>query len=280
VSLRGELARTAVAAVAVHLASCTVGLAAPVVRVVEQETILLGLRSPGAALVGAPPDGVVRLALAPGASTEAELSVRWPGADRTSLVRIRAQARPPVETGGQLVRLEAAVERPDGSKSRSSREIGFEEATTALFEVDRTGGAGLTLVVEAEIERERTLAVRSTVGAAVVFHLEVRRLEATGEVELETNRLSTFVGEPVTYSFRLGDTVEAESLRVELTPLGLYGDLIQVEIDVDGKLRDGTGVRLVNRHERWLGSRGESTSVDVSAGDPPTGFRFVVAPEF
>ena len=112
------------------------------------------------------------------------------------------------------------------------------------------------------------------------FLLEVVRVAGDRSTSLETNRLSTFVGQEVAYSFRLGETGQAEALEVRVTPLGIYGTLIQVQAEVSGSIpRDGA-LEVVSRSERWMISRGRSSALDVTKGDPSTGFRFVVTPQF
>jgi hypothetical protein len=257
-----------------------IALAAPPVKVVDQERAILTIHAPGVAGAAGSQPPAARITVPWAGTGQAELRLRWPSAEDSTTVRIDATSRPAPAAGAHVVRLEARVERPDGTSSRSAREIRVDAETTALFEVDRVGDRALTLVVAAEVERERSIAVGATVGAAVVFHLGVQGVQDGTTFPLESNRLSTFVGEPVSYSFQLGEAADGESLRVQLTPLGVHGDVIQVEIVVDGKLRDGPGLRLLSRREQWLGSRGESTHLDVVTGEPPAGFRFVVAPEF
>ena len=85
---------------------------------------------------------------------------------------------------------------------------------------------------DAILTRETSLAARPTAGVPVLLMLEIQRVVEGRSIPLETNRLSTFVGEPVSYAFRLGQESESASVRVQLTPLALYGDVAQVEMEI------------------------------------------------
>jgi hypothetical protein len=195
-------------------------------------------------------------------------------------VSLIAIPRPPRSAGQQEIRLEAEVRLPGGELHRAARDLVFSESTTALFEVARSGERSLTLVVEAREVLETVLSSRPEVGVPVVLALEVEWIEQGRSSSLESNRLSTFVGEEVSYSFRLGETGEAEALDVRLLPLGIFGDLIQVRAEVTGSVPREDRLELVSRSEQWMISRGRSSTLDLSAGEPPTGFRFVVTPQF
>jgi hypothetical protein len=98
---------------------------------------------------------------------------------------------------------------------------------------------------------------------------------------LETNRLSTFVGEPVSYSFRLGSPGQAESAQLTLTPQQILGDVVRVEVDVTATLPGAQEEPLlVSRTEQWVTSRGASSTISLATGEPPSGYRFVVTPRF
>jgi hypothetical protein len=118
------------------------------------------------------------------------------------------------------------------------------------------------------------------VGDPVRFLLDVQWLEDGHGASLETNQLSTFVGQQVTYSFDLGQTDVAQAIHIGLKPLRVYNDIVQIEMEIAGKLPEGDGMKLISRTEQWLSSRGQVSTVDVVAGDPPKGFRFVVTAQF
>jgi hypothetical protein len=89
------------------------------------------------------------------------------------------------------------------------------------------------------------------------------------------------VGQSVGYEFRLGATGEAESASVRLLPVRLLGDTLRIEVELTGTVPDGDGALVaVSRTEQWLSTRGTTTSLPLAAGDPVTGFRFLVTPQF
>jgi len=251
----------------------------PRVRVDEQESLLLRVRSLAAAAVDAPEGGFV---LRPEGHRAGRLdfAVLWPDPARACLVSLVATRLAPRPGSPSVVRLEGRVDFPDGSRREAARELEFEGRTTALFEIARVDGRALTLVVEAESVLETVIAARPRIGPHVVLHLGVEWVGEGRAALLETNRLSTFVGEPVSYSFRLGDVPEAESIEVRLTPLALFGDVIELRAEVSGSVQRFAGTELIARREQWLISRGQSAALDTSAGEPATGFRFVVTPSF
>ena len=71
-----------------------------------------------------------------------------------------------------------------------------------------------------------------------------------------------------------------ESLRVVLTPMRIDGDLAEVDIEVSGSLPGAGRPLLLSRRERIVTSRRATSSVDVTAGDPPAGYRFRITPDF
>ena len=261
-------------------ALCLPVAADPRLRLVETEKIVLEVR-PLTASFAVEPQGGGRLELGPtDPLSSVELALRWPGERKTTRVALTAQRRPPRAGVEHLVRLDAEVRLADGREVRATREVAIQQATTVLFELYREYGRALTLAVDGRVVREESLAVRPTAGPAVQLVLEVERVWDGRTAPLETNRLSTFVGEPVTYSFRLGEEQELESVRVRLTPLKLFGDVAQMEMEVSGALPDGETTRRIERTEQWLASRDTTSSVTVEAGEPPRGYRFLVTARF
>jgi hypothetical protein len=216
----------------------------------------------------------------PERGAETTLELHWPSPGEVTRVRLAIAPRPATAGAPHVLAFEAAVELPDGGRIRSQREVRFEDSTTALYDVCRVGERVLTLALVAEWSRESTLSAKRSVGAPVQLHLEVQRLAGGEAISLETNRLNTFVGEPVTYSFRLGEPGVADALRVRLLPTGVFGDLARIEIEVSGTLPDGASVALLSRSEAWMTSRGATSALSVATGEPPTGFRFLVTPYF
>jgi hypothetical protein len=251
----------------------------PRVHLVEQDLVLLTVvpmnvdPAPGSAPLPGPVELEDR-------GTLLEYRLQWPGPGQASTVELRVTPRPPRSGARHLLLLESRVELPDGSRVRSSREMVFSESDTSLFEVHRLGERALVLAIQAKQERDTRLTVRRETGAPIQFQLEIERLEGDLSESLETNRLNTFVGDPVGYGFQIGSLGEGESLRVRLTPTRLYGDLAQIEIDVSGMLFDGEQTAMISRTEDWMTTRGTTSSLEVAVGQPPRGYRFRVTPWF
>jgi len=277
-SRRCRSARTWVPLVAM-LAAGSPAVSMPSVQLVERDQVILTVRP-------------MKVSLAPGsepAVREVELVDRgvelryefaWPDPGDLTVVLFRAAPRPPRSGVKHVLLLEAEVTLPDGRTSLAQRELIFDEEYTSLFDVHREGNRSLILAVHAVHHRETTLAIRREVGEPMQFQLEIQRVEGDISVPLESNRMNTFVGETVSYSFQLGESGEGESLTVNLTPQRLYGDLARISVEVSGMLSDGEKISMISRREDWLTTRGSTSSLSVATGDPPVGFRFLVTPWF
>jgi hypothetical protein len=254
--------------------------AEPAIHLVEQERILLEIRLMTAETIEDAAGGFV---LEVGDSSPAELDLRvlWPDPGVPRRLKLRAERA--LTAAGHVVRLESELQRPDGTvTARAKRDIAFfSDTTTALFEVARAGDRVLTLAIAGELTRQTTYTALPVVGAPVQFELDIEWVEQGVAVTLETNYLSTFVGQSVSYAFRLGEVGEAESASVRLLPVRLLGDAVRIEVDVTATLPDPErGVVLVSRQEQWLSTKGTTSTLSLASGEPPTGFRFVVTPRF
>jgi hypothetical protein len=158
--------------------------------------------------------------------------------------------------------------------------VAFQDTETVLFEVHRARETGLTLAVECETYREITAATRPEIGAPVSFDLEVHWVEGDRAVLLETNRLDSFVGDPVSYAFSLDEGGSARSMEVRIVPMRLVGGVLQLEMEVTGTVSSDAAPRLVARKDRWLSSSGAQSSLEVVEGEPKTGYRFSVTPHY
>jgi hypothetical protein len=216
----------------------------------------------------------------PDRAGETEFKVMWPEPDTVTTLKMRGAHGAPTHGRYQELTLEAEVHLPDGSKVRSSRPVQFEERTTTLFEVYRIDDQVLTLVAEIESFVETVVSRHITVGAPVRFHVEIQRVEAGRTVSLETDVLQTFVGEQVSYGFRLGSTPEADAVRLSLRPLRLTGELLEIEVESDGTLPSEDGLVVLARNEKWVASKGVVSTLAFESGEPPTGYRFLVTALF
>jgi hypothetical protein len=118
------------------------------------------------------------------------------------------------------------------------------------------------------------------VGAAVRFHLVVERLDGDRATPVETNDLSSFVGEGVEYSFRRGDGPAAESVRLVLLVRKIVGEVAEIETDVSAKLPGPAAPILMSHQDRIFATRGAVSTITAVNGEPAAGYRFLVTPQF
>lgn len=258
----------------------TAASAGPSIHIVERDRIQLQVRTLTARTVETDARSFL-MDVVDDATAQLDLNVLWP--DPAVPRRLRLTASRDLTSAGQLVSIESTLAAADGSKPiRASREILFtSEATTALFEVARSGERVLTLAIDGELTREQAYSARPVVGPHVAFRLEIQWVERGQTVTLETNHLDTFVGQSVSYEFSLGEAGEAESVRLELMPSRMIGETLQLDVDVSGTL-PGTdeSVSVVGRKEQWLATSNATSSLSLATGEPPTGFVFLVTPRF
>jgi hypothetical protein len=245
------------------------------IRLIERDRVVLKVRP-------LTPEAVEHeLRLAPGGDGLLSLEVRWPDRDSLSRIDLHARERSQPAGQGKTIDLHADVTLPDGAIREASRTLVLEESATELFELLRSAAdRSLTLAIVAEVETELTLPAPGKAGLPVHLRVEVERMEAGKATPLESNQLSTFAGEAVTYSFHIDTGDGSESLRLELLPHSINGDLLQIDLDLSGVLPAADGPMVIARKEHWLGSRGASSSVTLETGEPPTGYRFIVTPRF
>jgi len=181
--------------------------------------------------------------------------------------------------GAHVLHLNAELRPPSGMPARLARTVELAEGSTALLELQRREGRALVLALEVETDRRPVVGIPTGLGPPVVFHLTVERVRGEAAVPLETNALQTFVGEGVEYAFRRGAGPEEEVLRLRLTPVRVGAEIVEIDVELDGKLPGGEGADALRR-DRLLATRGSSTSFDAVAGSPASGYRFRIRPEF
>ncbi len=254
--------------------------AAPKVDLVQQTTVALKVRPLTAALKSEPEGGAFSMELDGGNVVELAFELLWPEAGSTSSIVLRAAETIPRGDAAHAVELRSELTLPGGKLVRSHKQLEFDTAATALFELASRGGRPLILAIEAETSTETVVAGRPTVGRPVLFRLEVQRLEGERTIPLESNLLHTFIGQAVTYSFRLGGDPESDSALVTLEPARLLGEIAEINLEVSGTLPGEEGPVMLAKRERWLASRGAATSLSFTSGEPAAGYRFVVTARF
>ena len=150
----------------------------------------------------------------------------------------------------------------------------------ARIEIHRNETGGLTLAVTVERKVLGYRVASAGTGEPVAFRLEVDVVRSDRVVPVETNHLQTLMGQPVEYSFRRGRGDGLQSVRLELTPVGRVGELLEVAIDISGSLPGSDRRLLLGRNETLFSSRGVTSTVTVTNGTPPTGYRFRITPDF
>jgi len=248
-------------------------------QILSREKVILEIRPLTATPVkgGAEPR---RLDLDPDGRATLELALLWPDAESRCDIRLEARDRSGGPGAPHLVELVTETRLADGTTTRRERRISVSESSTVLFEVARVGDQVLTLGIETEIVTEPFLRGRPVAGAPVQLQLEIQRVEEGRSITLETNRLNTLVGEPVAYSFRLGNSDDAPAVRVQMKPLDLSGQVLKLEVEISGTLPVGETTEVAGRREEWLASRGTTSSFAFVSGEPPTGYRFLITPFF
>jgi hypothetical protein len=220
-------------------------------------------------------DGIVDLdADRPG---RLELDIPWDAAGSARLIVEALRQEGP--EGGHRLHLDAVLRPPAGPPTRLDRTVDLTEGGTGLLELHRRPGKTLVLALEIETDRRAVVGIPSGRGQPVIFHLTVERVAGDAAVPLETNELHTLVGEGVEYAFRRGAGSDEEVLRLRLTPARVGGEVVEVEVEIEGRLPGGEGAATMRR-DRLLATRGSSTSFDAVSGTPASGYRFRIRPEF
>jgi len=231
------------------------------------------LSTPGASVVLS--EGTVDLE--PDRPGRLELDLPWDASGSAGLTLEALRQEAP--EGGHRVQLMAALRPPSAPVLRLDRTVDLTEGATALVELHRRPGRTLVLALEIESDRRPRVGIPSGLGAPVVLNLTLERVSGTESVPLETNALHTLVGEAVEYAFRRGSGETEEQLRLRLTPVRLGAEVVELDVELDGKLPGGQGPSELRR-DRLLATRGSTSSFDVVAGTPPAGYRFRLRPEF
>lgn len=254
-------------------------LAAPRIQVQEQEVPVLEIRPVGLATPVPGQPGSWRIEVDEKGGGGARFGVVWPAPGSEVTIDLRAEQAYASPGRGRKISLEAIVEFPDGRRVRAERPLSFDRPTTVLFEVYRDADRSLTLAVAADVQQRTVYTTRPVPGRPLKLHLEIVRVDAGKTISLETNDLNTLVGESVSYSFDLGGP-DAESVRLTLTPRRIVGEIVEIDAEISGKLPGADELRVMGRKEQWVTSRGTTSTLPFEFGEPPTGYRFLVTPEF
>jgi len=210
------------------------------------------------------------------------------GAGKPLRVTLDAESMTTADEGTMSLKLRASLELPDGRLIQSSRQDRVQQRATILFELYRLEGKPVTLAVEATVGETWRAAGAPTVGQPVRFEVEILFVDGDSEVSVERNQLNTFEGQSVRYELAGRDDPSESSLTLRLTPIRIIGDLVEVRVQLSGKLpsRDADDgahndeLNVVASDENVIVNRGSSTPVDITVGEPPIGYRFRISPQY
>jgi len=252
------------------------GAAASSFDFIQEERVLLEI----APLSGTAAESPLRLEVIPDRGGSLQFDLDWPDPGSTIAIELTGVETVPPGDLERAVRLRAAVTLPDERRIRAERTIAFDRRTTSLFELYRDGGRPLTLAVTCDTTIATVVDQRPTVGARVRLKLEIQRVTRGTAVTVETNRLDTFVGEAVSYAFRLHEEAGNNSVRLQMTPLRVSGEVAEIEVELSAAIPGEQTPELSSRKERWVTSRGVTSTLSLEHGEPPSGYRFLVTPDF
>jgi hypothetical protein len=217
------------------------------------------------------------LEIPPGRTASLVIPLPWPDPGSRGKLRLEAHGGP---VGGDLEFVLESEWSPAAARpARAVRKVTVEDGGTRLVEVFARDRLHLTLAVRAEHVRKPVVSPPRP-GRSVRFRLGVERLVEGATQPLESNDLDTLVGESVSYSFRRGEGDTLETLRLRLRPTRIMGEIVEVEVTFEGSLHSLGSPLYLNRREKLLTSRDAPTMFDAASGDPPTGYRFRITPEF
>jgi hypothetical protein len=199
----------------------------------------------------------------------------WDGVGEVR-VELTGRAEASGSEGARRVRLQAVLTLPDGRRIQASRETVVKDRATLLFELFRQDDRPFTLAITAEISQSWEVTQTVSVGLPVRFEIEVFHVEGNAQTSLERNMLHTFENQTVRYEFKRGPELTDEALTLSLTPVRLIGDLVEINVNIEGRLPGDDGVTVIARDESLVVNRGAISPIEVTTGEPPAGYRFRV----
>jgi hypothetical protein len=213
--------------------------------------------------------------------TTAKLRLPWDAKGGTAALVLDASGRPGDEHTPHRIKLHSAL-TTGGHRFVSNRDLTIPEAGSQLVDIYEDEDRRVVLVVRAESGTRPVAEIKNAVvpGEPVRLSVEIERMEGDRFVPLETNHLNTFVGLSVEYSFRRGAGDGAESVILRMRPVHIAGNVAELAVEVTGSLPGDPDRLLLSRRETLVSSRGTMSSLIVSSGEPPAGYRFRITPEF
>jgi hypothetical protein len=208
------------------------------------------------------------------------LEVAWPESDRPSRIDLHFTGSPADDGQAHAIRVQSSVTLPEGDPVVVDRQAVLEEGSLRFVEIYASGDRHLTLALRVEPVLRPVVLQPSGKDLPVEFRLEVSRVMEQGVVALETDTLRTFIGQRVSYSFRRGEGDDLEEVRLDLTPLGIRGDLLQLRFELQGEIRTSASPLFLSRTETVFTGRSTINDFQATSGEPALGYQFSVTPVF
>lgn len=224
--------------------------------------------------------GKVEIEFVPGSSGAAELRLTWPVSEPQARLRVEVSGTPGDDEDDLHLRLACTLRFAGSRPVVTRRDLWVREASTSLIDVFTRDRERLVLSLRAEKRLEPTVKLLPNVGAPVQFRLVTEYVRGEQATQLQSNEIYSLVGEPVEYSLDLGEADTPQSVRLILTPLRITGDIVELRVEISGTLPGDEAPLVIQRSQTLVTSRGATSSVAVTAGNPPAGYRFRITPEF
>jgi hypothetical protein len=216
----------------------------------------------------------------PAGPVSLDLKVPWGAGGASVAVRLVVTLGSVDPDGGVTLRCASTATTAGGPPERAARDLRLADEGTGLFEVFGEGDRRLLLTLQGERVERPVVRGAPAPGEPVKFTIAVEGIAGERSEILQTNEVRSFVGQSVEYSFQLGPADGRESIRLVLLPVSITGDLITIQVDISGVLPSPDGPAMLSRTERIVASRGTTSKVAATVGQPPSGYRFQVTPDF
>jgi hypothetical protein len=208
------------------------------------------------------------------------LELDWPEANSSSRIDLHFSGTPAGDGQAHSVRIQSSVTISGSAPVLVDRQAALDEGSIRFVEIYAHGDRHLTLALKVEPILKPVVLKPSGLELPVDFRLEVSRVTEQGVVLLETDSLHTLIGQQVAYSFRRGHGDDLETVRLELTPRAIRGDVLEVQLELQGEIRTGASPLFLSRKETLFTGRSTANEFRATTGDPPLGYLFTVIPRF
>ena len=208
------------------------------------------------------------------------MDLPWPDPERPSRVDLHITGVPSDHGQVHDVRVQSSVTLHGADPVAVDRMAALDEGSLRFVEIFARGDRHLTLALKVERILKPVVLKPSGRELPVNFRLEVSRVTEQGVVALETDTLHTLIGQQVAYSFHRGEGNDLETVRLNLTPLRIRGDLLELRFELHGEIRTAASPLFLSRTETVFTGRSTVNEFRATSGDPPVGYLFSVIAVF